>query len=244
MSSGALDAAEAGRAQGAARRAAAHVPVPDVLHHRRVGPRADPAQGRRANSIPRPSRWCRPTRRPSAARSCARRCSAASARPPCSAIPATWVPLLIEANRLLAAGQPGRGRKLRDAAFEAAPASRRRAQRRRLATGSPTPTRGSARCSRRSSTATTCGSRSHRVQVARHRAAGRSARPGLDAGPLHLDQRRRGRRLHPDPLSRLRRRRPTRRSSSRARPTGSSTTRTGRCRRPAHAGHRRRTRSR
>ena len=35
--------------------------------------------------------------------------------------PGTWLPLLIEATRLLAAGEPGRAAALRDAAFEAAP---------------------------------------------------------------------------------------------------------------------------
>ena len=35
--------------------------------------------------------------------------------------PGDWVPLLIEANRLLATGQPGEAAKLRDAAFDLAP---------------------------------------------------------------------------------------------------------------------------
>ncbi len=37
--------------------------------------------------------------------------------------PGDWVPLLIEAVRLLAAGEPGRAARLRDAALDAAPAS-------------------------------------------------------------------------------------------------------------------------
>ena len=37
--------------------------------------------------------------------------------------PGDWVPLLIEATRLLASGQPGEAAKLRDAAFEAAPSA-------------------------------------------------------------------------------------------------------------------------
>ena len=43
----------------------------------------------------------------------------------------------------------------------------------------------------------------HPCARAAARPAGGSARPGVDARPFHLEQRRRGGRLHPDPLSRL-----------------------------------------
>ncbi len=63
--------------------------------------------------------------------------------------PEPWMPLLFEANRLLAAGNPEDAARLRDAAFEQAPASPARSTV-APSSGSPTPTSGSARCWRRS----------------------------------------------------------------------------------------------
>ena len=75
------------------------------------------------NSTQRRRPWSKPTARSSAVRSCATRCSAASAPPTVLGDPGTWLPLLIEATRLLATGRATEAATLRDQAFDAAPLS-------------------------------------------------------------------------------------------------------------------------
>ena len=100
--------------------------------------------------------------------------------------PEPWMSLLIEANRLLGAGQARR----RPRACATTRSSRRlpsaAASTVRTSSGSPTPIRALGRCWRRWSTANTTGSRSTACALVDIEAAGRPARPGLDAGAFRL----------------------------------------------------------
>ena len=153
---GALRSSGAG-AQAAGGSEAADLPVPAPVGHGAVGPGADPAQGGRRDGRRRRRRWRRT--RQSAARCCARgvrgqetrHCSSASRR-------SGW-----RAGRGLAAPSLARkssGGEAARAALEAAPPGRRARSTASRSSGSATPTSGSARCWKRSSTAATTGFRS------------------------------------------------------------------------------------
>ena len=110
----------------------------------RVGPRADPAYRRRANSIRSRCRWRRPIARRSAARCCARGCFAGARTPTVFGDPgALDVAADRSQPRCSPTGKPDEAAELRDDAFEAAPATAGSHRRHSRSHGSPTPTRGS-----------------------------------------------------------------------------------------------------
>ncbi len=150
--------AEGGGPQRAARRAAAHLPVPDVLRHRRVGPRAAAAHG---GGRARPARAADGGDLPHAdpLRGGARRGVRGHAHPHGAG---TAGAVAGAAARRPTARSPPAPRRGGGAARRGVRAARGRCRHRWTdgrSSGSPTPTRGSGPCSRRWWTAPTTGCR-------------------------------------------------------------------------------------
>ena len=220
------------------------LPVPVARGAGPMEPRADAAERRPANSTRPRCRWCRPTATRSQCEALRDDIFAGKRAPLSSANRRPGWRCLIEALRL-DADATSRRRRRRSRSRRSTPRPPRAARSTaRRSTGWPTPTRASARCSKRSSTAATSGFRSRASRRIAIDAPADLRDTRLDAGQLHLDQRRQAVGLIPSRYAGTAPRRPTAPCCWRAAPSGSNmvlaASRHRRGRRPAHVRHRRR----